>query len=238
MIDLFSVKLNKDYDFIQAEAPAGSGTWLCSETNGDYVKGYSYEVVEGVATRIEIKEDYLINNSIYSTIESVCSYLNNMFFVKNLATIFPMLWDNITLEDFHYDYNCIFSSGSLTFKDGIISPVGNINTGDLIYVYGQRNRFFSYVSTVEENSVTVDNPAMVNTTEPAAIFVSGLPQSVQNIISKMISYDVFDREAPTDLQSEHIGNYSYTKADYLIGSMAYPSEIVSGLESFKRVRFV
>lgn len=238
MIDLFSVKLNKDYDFIQAEVPAGSGSWLCSETNGDYVKGYSYEVVEGVATRIEAKEDYLINNSIYSTIESVCSYLNNMFFVKNLAATFPMFWDNITLEDFHYDYNCIFSSGSLTFDNSKISPVNNVNAGDLIFVCGQRNRFFSYVTGVETNSVTVDNTAIVDTTEPAVIFVSGLPQSVEKIIAQMISYDVFDREAPTDLQSEHIGNYSYTKADYLIGSMAYPSEIVSGLESFKKVRFV
>ena len=237
MIDLLSVKLNNEYDFIQAEVPAGSGTWLCTATNGDYVKGYSYEVIEGVATRIEAKEDYLINNSIYSTIENVCSYLNNMFFVKNLANTFPMYWDCITLQDFPYDYNYIYTSGSLTFDNGKISPVNNVNTGDLIYVYGQRNRFFSYVSTTEENSVTVDNTAMVNTTEPAAIFVSGLPQSVEKIIAQMISYDTFDRETPNDLQSEHIGNYSYTKADYLIGSMAYPSEIVSGLESFKRVRF-
>ena len=237
MIDLFSVKLNKDYDFIQADVPTGSGTWLCTETNGDYVKGYSYDVVEGVATRIEQSKDYLINNAIYSTIENVCSYLNNMFFVKNLAATFPMFWDCITLQDFPYDYNYIYTSCSLTFNNGVISPVSDINTGDLIYVYGQRNRFFSYVSTVETNSVTVDNPAMVNTTEPATIFVSGLPQSVEKIIAQMISYDVFDRETPNDLQSEHIGNYSYTKADYLIGSMAYPSEIVSGLESFKRVRF-
>lgn len=237
MIDLFSVKLNKDYDFIQAEVPAGSGTWLCSETNGDYVKGYSYEVVEGVATRIEQSKDYLINNSIYSTIESVCSYLNNMFFVKNLAATFPMYWDCITLQDFPYDYNYIYTSGSLTFKDGVISPVSNINAGDLIFVCGQRNRFFSYVTGVEENSIVIDNQSMVNTTEPAAVFVTGLPQSVEKIIVQMISYDVFNREAPNDLQSEHIGNYSYTKADYLIGSMAYPSEIVSGLESFKKVRF-
>ena len=237
MIDLLTVKLNNQYDFIQPDLPTGSGTWLCTETNGDYTKGYSYEVVEGVAARIEAKEDYLINNSIYSTIESVCSYLNNMFFVKNLAASFPMYWDCITLQDFSYDYNYIYTSGSLTFNNGVISPVSNINTGDLIFIYGQRNRFFSYVTGVEENSVTVDNPAMVDTTEPATIFVSGLPQSVEKIIAQMISYDVFDREAPTDLQSEHIGNYSYTKADYLIGSMAYPSEIVSGLESFKRVRF-
>ena len=237
MIDLFSVKLNKDYDFIQTEVPADSGTWLCSATNGDYVKGYSYEVVEGVATRIEQSKDYLINNAIYSTIESACSYLNNMFFVKNLAATFPMFWDCITLQDFPYDYNYIYTSGSLTFKDGVISPVNNINAGDLIYVCGQRNRFFSYVTGIETNSVTVDNTAIVNTTEPAVIFVTGLPQSVEKIIAQMISYDVFNREAPNDLQSEHIGNYSYTKADYLIGSMAYPSEIVSGLESFKRVRF-
>ena len=237
MIDLFFVKLNKDYDFIQAEVPAGSGTWLCSETNGDYVKGYSYEVVEGVATRIEAKEDYLINNSIYSTIESVCSYLNNMFFVENLANPFSMYRDCITLQDFPYDYNYIYTSGSLTFKDGGISPVSNINTGDLIFVYGQRNRFFSYVTDVEGNSVTVDNPAMANTTEPATIFVTGLPQSVEKIITQMISYDVFDREAPTDLQSEHIGNYSYTVGAVQIGSMAYPSSITAGLEAFKRVRF-
>lgn len=237
MIDLFSVKLNKDYDFIQAEVPAGSGTWLCAETNGDYTKGYSYDVVEGVATRIEQSKDYLINNAIYPTVENVCSYLNNMFFVKNLAATFPMYWDCITLQDFPYDYNYIYTSGSLIFKDGVISPVSNINAGDLIYVYGQRNRFFSYVSTVEKNSIVIDNQSMVNTTEPATIFVTGLPQSVEKIIAQMISYDVFDREAPNDLQSEHIGNYSYTKADYLIGSMAYPSEIVSGLESFKRVRF-
>ena len=237
MIYLFSVKLNKDYDFIQAEVPAGSGTWLCSETNGDYVKGYSYEVVEGVAARIEAKEDYLINNSIYPTIESVCSYLNNMFFVKNLAATFPMYWDCITLQDFPYDYNYIYTSGSLTFKDGVISPVSYINTGDLIFVYGQRNRFFSYVSTTEDSSVTVDNPAMVNTTEPAAVFVTGLPQSVEKIIAQMIAYDTFDREAPTDLQSEHIGNYSYTVGAVQIGSMAYPSSITAGLESFKRVRF-
>ena len=237
MIDLLTVKLNNQYDFIQPDLPTGSGSWLCTETNGDYVKGYSYEVVEGVATRIEQSKDYLINNSIYSTIESVCSYLNNMFFVKNLAATFPMYWDCITLQDFPYDYNYIYTSGSLTFNNGVISPVSNINTGDLIYVGGQRNRFFSYVTGVEENSIVIDNQSMVNTTEPVTIFVSGLPQSVEKIIAQMISYDVFDREAPTDLQSEHIGNYSYTKADYLIGSMAYPSEIVSGLESFKRVRF-
>ena len=93
------------------------------------------------------------------------------------------------------------------------------------------------MTNIQDNTITIDNQSLVNCTEIAYIFVSGLPQSIENIISKMISYDVFNREAPSNLKSENIGSYSYTKADYLIGSMAYPAEIVSGLESFKRVRF-
>lgn len=235
MIDLFSVKFNKDYDFIQAEVPTGSGTWLCSETNSNYVKGYSYEVVEGVATRIDVKEDYLINNSIYSTIESVLNYLNNLFYIKN-PNFNGSLWCDCFPYDAYY-YNYLYNWGALTFKNGSISPVSNIKQGDLIHVIGERNRYFSYVTNVLDNTITIDNQSLVNCTETAYIFVSGLPQSVQNIISKMIAYDVFNREAPNDLKSENIGSYSYTKADYLIGSMAYPSEIVSGLENFKRVRF-
>ena len=64
MIDLFSVKLNNEYDFIQAEMPQENGTWLCAETSTQYTKGYSYEVTEGEAKRIEAREDFLIQNAI------------------------------------------------------------------------------------------------------------------------------------------------------------------------------
>lgn len=236
MIDLFSVKLNNDYAFIQADLPTGSGIWLCSETNGDYVKGYSYEVVDGAATRIEQKEDYLINNAIYPTIESALNYLNNLFYIKN-PNFNGSLWCDCFPYDVHY-YNYLYNWGSLTFIDGLISPVTNINQGDLIHVIGERNRYFSYVTNVQDNTITIDNQSLVNCTETVYIFVSGLPQSIEKIISQMIAYDVFNRETPNDLKSENIGSYSYTKADYLIGSIAYPSEIVSGLENFKKVRFL
>lgn len=236
MIDLFSVKLNKDYEFIQADLPTGSGLWLCSETNCDYIKGYSYEVIEGIAKRIEQKEDYLINSAIYPMIESVLNYLNNLFYIKNLDFNGSLLCDCFPYSAYYYNY--LYNWGSLTFKNGSISPVSNINQGDLIHVIGERNRFFSYVKDVQENIITVDNPAMVDCIETVYIFVSGLPQNIEKIISQMISYDIFNRGAPDDLKSENIGSYSYTKADYLIGSIAYPSEIVSGLENFKKVRFL
>lgn len=236
MIDLFSVKLNNEYDFIQAEMPQENGTWLCAETSTQYTKGYSYEVTEGEAKRIEAREDFLIQNTIYSTIESVCAYLNNSFYIKN-----PNYNGSIFCDCFPYSLDCfnyVFSGGSLTFNGDKISPIANVTKGDLIHVVGGRNRFFSYVTAVDGETITVDNASLVSCTEKAYIFVSGLPQSVEKIISQMISYDVFNRGVPDDLKSENIGSYSYTKADYLIGSMAYPSEIVSGLEGFKKVRFL
>ena len=126
----------------------------------------------------------------------------------------------------------------MTFNGDKISPVTNVATGDLIHVVGGRNRFFSYVTVVDGETITVDNASLVSCTEKAYIFVSGLPQSIEKIISQMISYDVFNRGVPDDLKSENIGSYSYTKADYLIGSMAYPAEIVLGIEGFKKVRFL
>lgn len=236
MIDLFSVKLNNEYNFIQAEMPEENGTWLCSETSENYIRGYSYEVIAGQVKRIDVKEDFLINNTIYPTIESVLNYLNNLFYIKN-PNFNGSLWCDCFPYDVHY-YNYLYNWGSLTFKDGLISPVTNIKQGDLIHVIGERNRYFSYVTKVQDNTITIDNQSLVNCTETAYIFVSGLPQSIEKIISQMITYDVFNRETPNDLKSENIGSYSYTKADYLIGSIAYPSEIVSGLENFKKVRFL
>ena len=236
MIDLFSVKLNNNYDFIQAERPEENGSWLCSETSGNYIKGYSYEVTDGKTKRIEAKEDYLINNAIYPTIESVLNYLNNLFYIKN-----PGFNGSLWCDCFPYSpdyYNYLYNWGSLTFSGGKISPVANINQGDLIHVVGERNRFFSYVTAVNGETISIYNASLVSCTEIAYIFVSGLPQSIEKIISQMISYDVFNRGVPDDLKSETVGSYSYTKADYLIGSMAYPAEIVSSLVNFKKARFL
>ena len=78
MIDLFSVKINGSYDEIGAMPSINNGTFLCSETVecncncGGFVKGYSYELVEGTHKRIEadnyriisgVFNFYLFNNS-------------------------------------------------------------------------------------------------------------------------------------------------------------------------------
>jgi hypothetical protein len=65
-----------------------------------------------------------------------------------------------------------------------------------------------------------------------------LPQDVEEAISKMMYYDAFTRGDVTGLKSENIGNYSYSLEDVSIGSLAYPKELIAGIElNYKKVRF-
>jgi len=235
MIDLFNIKKYNEYDFIQSTAPIVSGTWLCSETAGSYVRGYSYQVTIGTpmtVTRIEAQEDLKIQSAIYPAIETICNWLNNFFFAKVDVTC---------LSDCEPQYRGIYTSGNYTFNDSVISPVssGIFEIDDLIQVKcAKRNNFISYITAINDDEITVNNEALRNTTENAVIMLMSIPATVEQAMCKIIHYDTFTRGAASDLKSENIGNYSYTKEDVQIGSLAYPQELTSILMPFKMVRFV
>lgn len=162
MIDLYTVKLNNKYDFIQDTFPSSNGTWLCSKTTQYYKRGYSYQITGENVTRIEIAEDEKIIQAIQPTYEIVKKYLG----------------------------------------------------------YDKKHHFFKFGL------------------KPCECAHDELPLAVDYYIAKMIAYDIFNRDVGSDLKSESIGNYSYTKEDYQVGSLYYPSEIVSGLDAFKKVKFL
>lgn len=83
MIDLFSVKLNGEYDEIGATPTIENGLFLC-DTDGEYEgkiyrRGYSYQIGDPTVHRIETVQDYKIEKAIIPTIISVCNWLNNWF---------------------------------------------------------------------------------------------------------------------------------------------------------------
>lgn len=67
-----------------------------------------------------------------------------------------------------------------------------------------------------------------------------LPLSVEQTINSMINYDIYSRPKASDKSSESIGSYSYTKDTSFmnVGSLAYPSEFVTVLKAYKKVRYV
>ena len=231
MIDLFTIKLNGQYDEIGASPTINEGLFLCDTTSENYIRGCSYQIetINGVktVTRIDNVKDYYIQQAIYPTIQNVCEWLNNWFTIKR-------------------NYNDYFS-GEIYSSTGAYHELAQFpQSGDLckIRITDDWNYLsiynFYFVSYVEVNNgvVTADNPKFKDG-QTYFYYVMHLPQDVEAAISKMIYYDVYQREAVSDLKSENVGNYSYTKEDIHIGSLAYPKELISGLETcYKLVRFV
>jgi len=232
MIDLFSVKFNGQYDEIGAMPTINNGLFLCDETVtcdcncGGFVKGYTYQIVDGVPERVGQADDYKISKLIYPTIQNVCEWLNNWFTIKR-------------------NYSDYFR-GELYGATGSYHELAQFpQTGDLCkirvtddwnYISTYNIYFVSYV-TVDNGVVTSDNPQFK---EGVTYFyyIMHLPTDVEKAISHLIYYDVFTRGMVDDLKSESTGNYSYSKEDVHIGSLAYPSALVAGLEAcYRKVRF-
>ncbi len=243
MIDLFTVKQNNTYDFVQDDLPASDGTWLCSLTSGAYTRGHSYSVADGVATREGEAQDRLINSSIPEVIENTLSYLNNTFYVARQSGA------SYTFDTYN-DYYChdmratrdfkryVSEMGLFTFVDGVVTGINDNSfiVGDLIMIKSAiRNNLVSYVTAQADGTITLDNEQVVNTTENAYMFLVNLPSDVKAAISKMVWWDVYQRNV-TDMQQERVGNYSYAKEP--VGGSQYPNEIVTGLNSYRKVRFV
>jgi hypothetical protein len=231
MIDLFSIKLNGQYDEIGAVPTINEGRFLCDTTGENYVKGYSYQVTTEneitTVTRTDNATDYKIQQSIYPTIQNVCEWLNNWFTIKR------------NFEDF-FQGN-IYGSGGAWHELPEFPNTGDLCkiriTDDWNYISTYDIFFVSYV-TVNDDVVTADNPLFKSATT-YFYYIMHLPQDVEAAISKMIYFDIFERGAISELKSENIGNYSYTKEDVHIGSLAYPFELVAGLENcYKRMRFI
>ena len=233
MIDLFSVKLNGEYDEIAPMPTIQNGTFLCSDTVtcdcncGGFVKGYSYQITNGKATRTQQTEDFKIQNAIYPTIQNICEWLNNWFVIRR------------NYENF---YNLNYEGYGGGWHEVPQTPVtGDLckirTTDDWNYISQYSFIFVSYV-TVEDGVITADNPKF-QAGENYFYYIMHLPQDLEATISKMMYYDAFNRGMVDGLKSENIGNYSYTKEEVTIGGLAYPKELIAGIESnYKKVKFI
>lgn len=250
MIDLFQVKLNNEYDFIQDTLPTTDGSWLCSLTAGLYTRGHSYQVTGGVATRIEEVEDFKILDAIYPTLENACNYLNNYFYVRR-ATQDTYSYSYRFDKDYRpiqaqsddinmYESDSAYYTFNATAKtvDGVKEDVFQV--GDYVRItYALRNNLIANVTAKTTTQLTLDNEELKTTQENASIFLMDIPRAVEQIIAQMINFDVFEREV-SDLDSESVGNYSYTRSkDFMsIGGLDYPSSIAVSLDKYKLVRLV
>lgn len=247
MIDLFTVKQYNEYDFIQDMLPLTDGTWLCSLTATSYTRGYSYQVTSGTAVRIEVTQDLRIQDSIYSTLENTLEYLNNYFYIarqtqdkytynyrfdENYVPYPPQKWD---INKYESDSAFYSFDGTAKTVDGVQEDVFQVS--DYVRVhYAKRNNLMATVTAKTTTQLTLDNDELRTTQENATILLCDIPKAVEQLVSQMINFDIFEREV-TDLDSETVGNYSYSKSKPVNGMLDYPVNIMSRLDTYKMVRF-
>ena len=215
MLNLFEVKKYNNYDYIAETQPTSDGTWL------KISDGTSYEIVNGVATQIEQAQDYLILDAIYPTLENACNYLNNYFYVRR-ATQDTYSYNNRFDKDYRpiqaqsddintYESDSAYYTFNATAKtvDGVKEDVFQV--GDYVRIaYALRNNLIANVTAKTTTQLTLDNEELKTTQENATIFLMDIPRAVEQLVAQMIQFDVFEREV-SDLDSENVGNYSYTK---------------------------
>lgn len=213
MIDLFSVKLYGQYDEIGSLPTINNGLFLCDTAiECNCICG---DFVKGYT--------YQLTNGAPERVGQADDYK-----IKN--AIYPTIqsvceWLN---NWFRLKVSCK-CCGDVSIPD--------INTGDLVQAKSDRQTIIGY-ATVTDGVITLDNP-LFNPDVKYTYYLMAVPHDFEKAISQMIYYDVFTRGAVDDLKSESIGNYSYSKEDITVGTLAYPKAIISGLEAnYKRLRFV
>lgn len=240
-ITLFDVKKYNDYDFISETQPTQDGSWL------KISDGTSYDIVNSVATQIEQAQDLIIQDSIYSTLENTLMYLNNYFYIprqtqekytysyrfkESYVPYAPQRWEinRFESDSAYYSFN-----GTNKTVDGVQEDVFQVS--DYVRVnYAKRNNLMATVTAKTTTQLTLDNDELRTTEENATIFLCDIPKAVEQLVAQMIGFDVFSREV-TDLDSETVGNYSYSKSKPVNGMLDYPVSIMSRLDTYKMVAF-
>lgn len=131
----------------------------------------------------------------------------------------------------------IYNQADLAFSATTItdsaSGFGSFYDNDSIEIYGSdRNDGYYTVGTALAGSLTVDRTLITETTDDVIVYALNYPIGLQRIAARMVAYDVWQRYDRQGNTSENYGNYS---ASYgTVNGLSYPTDIVEGLNQYRR----
>ncbi len=246
MIELYTVKLNNDYTYYSnadASSPTTGDTLLADVTDVTFTRGYSYSYNGVDWDRIEVKEDN--KTKILPTINNICKSLNNYFFVKGSGV---SVNSDLCVCSRGYRRGYIYLyDGSMDYSGSDITVSSNITipfiSGDLIYIddSDRNSQKFGYISNIAGQTITL-NRDLVEDSGRGLLMLSYIPEDVEEIMSKMIWFDTYQREILQSgkIERETEDNYSVSyKLDGMsIGNINYPSGITNGLKPYQLLRMI
>jgi hypothetical protein len=240
------VKINLRYDRIEAADPVdvtddiAVGTRWLNSTTGDSFE----QTASGPSVWVQIEQelDARIDRVLPTTYARIVAECRDglLRFRDEALEESP---DTITKTDYWYlnqyvslyaDWTITGAAISASSATDIVGDLADLEDGDEVFIIGsKRNDGVHTVSTVDSAGLTFSGALTGSAADRFVVALAEIPTDLEQIIGRMIYYDVEIRGDRLGLQSESIGNYRYRLAeDMLVGGIGYPRDVASGIDSY------
>lgn len=240
------VKINGDYDTIRTVAPTAAEK-APAYSNGhrwlETVDGKSYVLSDetaGTWTQIETGLDAKIETllpGVYKRVLGECwaalSIQRHDALTDQPDTISTTDWWYLrTYVSVYADWTVSGASISVTDADDITGSVDDFEYADTAYVIGSRRNNGAYdVESVDTAGLTFGD--MLNSGDDRfVVMMIDIPTDFDQVVGRMVWYDVELRNKRFGLTSEKIGSYSYNLDTVRVGGLQYPRDVASGIETY------
>jgi hypothetical protein len=236
------VKLNNEYEWIEEAEPtvaekepvySAGDRWLSLDTGNSFVLS---DATAGTWTRIERSLDAKIDAVLAPTYKRIVAECWQSFATQRNVEL-ETSPDTIARSALYFlnTYVSLYAdwtiAGAAISSEEIVGDLEDFEYEDLIYVYGsKRNDGTHEIASVDAEGLTF-GAALVGNGERFLVVLVKVPADFDDILARMVYFDVVIRPERYGLQSERIGTYSYTQSER-VGGIDYPSDVIAGLGSY------
>lgn len=249
MTTLGQVKLNRQYDRYENTDPvAGTDDIGVGRTWLNYTTGDAFQqTLEHPSYFIQIDHDFDAKASqiLAPTYQRIINECRDAL-LSPRDEILDETPDSIRRTTYWYlnEYHSIYApwmlSGasietvSATALD-IVGTLDDLEPGDEVFIIGsKRNDGLREILTVDAAGLTFTEALAGAGIDRFAIALANVPTDLNQIIARMIYFDLEYRPHRTGIQTERIGTYSYTLGgnETMVAGLSYPIDIAAGIESY------
>jgi hypothetical protein len=238
------VKLNGEYEWVATTDPpsglnpiySAGDRWLNSVSGDSFILT---DADAGTWTAFESALDAKIEAVLADTYARIFGECFQSFVVQRSVELGKSP-DTITRTALCYlnTYVSIYADWTITdasiaadSADDVVGSLEDFEYEDEAFVYGsKRNDGRHVIESIDAAGLTFAAD-LVGTGERFLVLLLKVPAQFDQIVGRMVYYDVTLRAKRLGLETERIGTYSYTVGE-TVGGVDYPRDVVAGLRSY------
>ncbi len=245
------VKINNSYEHIETVDPDnddnqaagffGGETWL-NTTSGDSFQLTTPET--GVWTQIEENDDAKIDRVLRPTFFRLFKATGGYFYRRRQTSLTTdELADGLELDRFSFQdlvaHRSAFAEWTVTTApevmtadsaDDVSGEITDIDVGDTIVIRDSARNDQLYTVTARTTTAITVTETLTADVDKFLVIPIYPTTDFDQLVGRMIWFDIFERNKLAGLASERVGTYSYTQID--INGVGYPIDVAGGFDQY------